>query len=132
MNPAKPKGDIMSKNAEVLSETDESEKKAAVPMLLVAELTVTDPDAMLRYATEVQPVMARYGGRIVGVSATGAETLEGDWHPNLVVVHHWRSRADFDAFWSSEEYEPLRRLRHSACDSQIVIFDGFVPPITER
>jgi uncharacterized protein len=97
-------------------------------MLLVAELTITDPDAMLRYASKVQPVMARYGGRIAGVSAMGAEVLEGDWHPNLLVVHHWRSRADFDVFWSSAEYEPLRRLRHTACDSRIVVFEGFVPP----
>jgi uncharacterized protein (DUF1330 family) len=97
-------------------------------LLLVAELTVTDPKDMLRYATEVQPVMARYGGRIAGVSAAGAEVLEGDWRPQLIVVHTWRSRADFDAFWNSEEYEPLRQLRHSACDSRIAVFDAFIPP----
>jgi uncharacterized protein (DUF1330 family) len=97
------------------------------PMLLVAELTVTDPEKLGRYATEVQPVMARYGGRITGVSVTGADVLEGDWHPQLVVVHQWRSRSDFDSFWNSEEYQPLKRLRHSACDSRIVVFDGIVP-----
>ena len=68
-----------------LSQPAEAEGQAATPMLLVADLTVTDPDAMLRYATKVQPVMARYGGRIAGVSATGAEVLEGDWNPQLLV-----------------------------------------------
>ena len=62
------------------------------------------------------------------IVATGTEVLEGDWRPQLVVVHHWRSRADFNAFWNSDEYQPLRRLRHTACDSRIVVFDAFIPP----
>jgi uncharacterized protein (DUF1330 family)/ketosteroid isomerase-like protein len=111
-----------------LSDSGQTEAQVPTPMLLVAELTVTDPEAMLRYASEVQPVMARYGGRIAGVSATGPEVLEGDWHPQLIVVHHWRSRADFQAFWTSEEYKPLRHLRHTACESRIVVFDGVLPP----
>ncbi len=100
----------------------------APPMLLVADLAVRDPAAMGRYALEVQPLMARYGGRIAGVSAAGVDVLEGDWRPRLAVVHEWRSRADFDAFWRSDEYEPLRRLRHAACDSRIIVFEGVVPP----
>jgi len=98
-----------------------------VPMFLVAELRVRDREKLIRYATVVQPLMARHGGQILGVSAAGARVLEGDWEPDLLVLHRWRSEADFDAFWSSEEYQPVKRLRHEACDSRIAVFAGFVP-----
>lgn len=97
---------------------------AGTPMFLVAELRVRDRDKLLRYAAEVQPLMARYGGQILATSAAGARVLEGDWEPDLLVVHRWRSQADFDAFWSSPEYEPIKQLRHEACDSRIAVFDG--------
>lgn len=99
-----------------------SEERA--PMYLVAELTVRDRDRLLEYADRVRPLMDRHGGRIVAVSHPGARVLEGDWDPDLIVLHRWRSRADFDAFWSSPDYDPVRRLRHEACDSRIVVFDG--------
>jgi uncharacterized protein (DUF1330 family) len=97
---------------------------ATPPMLLVAELRVRDREKLRRYAAEVVPLMARYGGRILATSAGGADVLEGDWEPGLVVVHQWRSRADFDAFWSSPEYAPIKKLRHEACDSRIAVFDA--------
>jgi uncharacterized protein (DUF1330 family) len=97
-------------------------------MCLVAELIVRDRDKLVQYASEVQPIMARYGGRIMGVSLGGARVLEGDWKPQLLVVHEWRSQADFNAFWESEEYQPVKRLRHEACDSRIVTFEGLPPP----
>lgn len=49
------------------SQPGEPARDAAIPMLLVAELTVTDPDAMMRHASEVQPLMARYGGPSIPV-----------------------------------------------------------------
>lgn len=93
-------------------------------MYLVGELTVHDRDKLLRYAQEVQPLMARYGGRILGVSAAGARVVEGDWDPQLLVIHRWDSEAGFDAFFASPEYEPIKQLRHEACDSRLVTFSA--------
>ena len=31
------------------------------------------------------------------------------------ILHRWRSRRDFESFWESPEYAPLRELRHEAC-----------------
>lgn len=97
-------------------------KETTDPMYLVAELTVHDREKLLRYAAAVQPIMARHGGRILGVSAGGARVVEGDWDPQLLVIHRWDSEAGFDAFWESPEYQPVKRLRHEACDSRIAVF----------
>jgi len=42
----------------------------------------------------------------------------------VVVVHHWDSRMAFERFWASPEYQPLKQLRHEACESDILAFDG--------
>ncbi len=91
-------------------------------VILIAELRVRDAAKLRRYAAEVAPLMSAYGGRIVATSVRGEEVLEGDRPPALHVVHEWESREQFDAFWRSAEYEPLRALRHEACDAQIVVF----------
>lgn len=95
---------------------------------LIAELDVRDPEKLLEYGRRVQPVMARHGGEIVAISGRGARVVEGERKPGLVILHRWRSLADFDAFWDSQEYEPLRKLRHEACGSRIVIFEGVPAP----
>jgi uncharacterized protein (DUF1330 family) len=94
------------------------------PMYLVAELSVRDRDKLLQYAAEVAPLMTSYGGEILATSAAGVDVVEGDWVPDLLVVHRWRSLEDFDAFWESKDYAPIRALRHEACESRIVVFDG--------
>lgn len=99
------------------------------PMYLVAELRVRDPELLTRYAQEVQPLMAQYGGRIIAISLPKARVLEGDWEPPLLVLHRWESEERFDEFWRSAEYQPIKRLRHESCDSRVVVFDGL--PLTE-
>ena len=100
---------------------------AATPMHLIAEMRVKDPAKLLEYGRRVQPLMAAAGGEIVGTSAGGTEVMEGDWEADLLVIHRWRSREAFDSFWRSEEYAPLLRLRHEACDTRIVTFDSEPP-----
>lgn len=102
------------------------------PLYLLAELTVRNRDKLMRYAAQVQPVMARFGGRIVAVSAGRHRILEGDWPPRVLAVHRWRSEADFDTFWDSAEYAPLKELRHEACDSRIVVLPGSPEGVEEH
>ena len=70
--------------------------------------------------------MARYGGEIVGASLAGTRTLEGEPQTGLLIIHRWSSAAGAQGFWDSDEYAPLKRLRHEACDSRISVFEG--PP----
>lgn len=96
--------------------------------LLVAEMRVRDVEKLVRYGREVVPVMARHGGRILGTSASGLHVAEGEERPVLMVVHEWESRAAFDAFWASPEYQALKALRREACDTWIATFDATAPP----
>ena len=101
--------------------------RESTPLYLVAELEVHDAEKLAEYGRLVQPVMERNGGEIIGASLAGTQSREGDWNPGLVILHRWRSREDFERMWNSEEYEPIRRLRHEACDSRIVTFESEPP-----
>lgn len=91
-------------------------------LYLVAQLTVRDRAALVEYARRVRPLMREHGGEIVALSWPDGEVLEGEAGPDvIVVVHRWCDRAGFDAFWNAPAYEPLRRLRHAACDSLIQV-----------
>lgn len=96
-------------------------------MYLIAELEVRDPAKLAEYGRLVQPLMAARGGEILGVSLAGAEAREGEWEPGLLILHRWRSRDDFESFWSSAEYAPIRELRRQACDARIVTFESEAP-----
>ena len=100
------------------------EPKQQHPIYLVAELAVSDPEKLTEYAAKVQPVMRRYGGRIIAVSQPHVRVIEGDWQPDLLVIHRWQDSQHFDEFWNSAEYAPLKELRHQACDSRIVLLDA--------
>lgn len=95
-------------------------------MYLIAELTVLDHDMLRRYGLEVGLLMTEAGGEILAISSV-ADTLEGDWRPDLLVLHRWRSRRHFDRFWASAEYASVRDLRRAACKSRIVVLDGSPP-----
>ena len=100
---------------------------AETPMHLIAEMRVKDPAKLLEYGRRVQPMMAAHGGEIVATSALGTRVMEGEWEAGLLVIHRWRSRAAFDGFWQSADYEPLLRLRHEACETRIVTFESEPP-----
>ena len=96
-------------------------------MFMLADMKVRDLAALRRYATEVQPLMARHGGAILTISTSPPQAVEGDWRSDVVVIQRWRSAADFEEFWDSADYQPLKQLRHAACETRIVRFEGLPP-----
>lgn len=91
---------------------------------LVIELAVRDGDAIRRYATEVSPMLERYGGKIIGLSTDGGDVIEGERRPVVIALHRWPNRDAFDRFYASSEYQPLKRLRHKASDTRIAVLDA--------
>jgi uncharacterized protein (DUF1330 family) len=88
---------------------------------------VRDRDIFVEYARAALPLVERHGGELLGVSLGTLEVVEGDWHPPILIIHRWPSKAAFRNFYESEEYEPLRSLRHEATESKLVTFEGNAP-----
>ena len=52
------------------------------------------------------------------------ETLEGDWHPERVVVLEFPSLEQARKFYDSPEYGPLKALRLRAAKSKLLLVEG--------
>jgi uncharacterized protein (DUF1330 family) len=50
--------------------------------------------------------------------------LEGDWKPGRIVLLKFPDQAAVKSFLNDPEYQPLKVLRESAADSQMVSVEG--------
>lgn len=81
------------------------------PMYMLAELEVSDPTTLQRYADAVKPLLDAYGASIIATSPGRADVLEGGRPAALQVIQKWPSRAAFDTFL---DVEGIRRDQRAA------------------
>ena len=87
---------------------------------LFDNVQVTDPDALNQYKAAVLPIVERFGGRYV-VMGGEWETLEGGWAPTYPVMIEFPDMAAARAWYHSDDYRPLRDLRHRAATVNAVL-----------
>jgi uncharacterized protein (DUF1330 family) len=96
----------------------------AVPKgYVIAEITVTDPEAYKAYVAAVGPVVAHFGGEY-RVRGGQVVALEGEPPKGRVVVIEFDSLAAARAFEDSAEYAAVAPLRRKAATSRIFIVEG--------
>ena len=91
---------------------------------LVFENEIHDVAAYDRYKAAVKPMVEAAGGEYL--TRDGKVTvLTGDWHPKRVVIFKWPSQQALQAFMSSEEYQPWKKLRESVTTTKsLVLVEG--------
>ena len=90
---------------------------------IIVDVQITDPTAYERYKAAVPATLAAYGGRFL-VRGGAAETLEGDWRPNRLVVLEFDSDERAKAWWCSHEYAGPKQLRQSASVTNMIVVSG--------
>ena len=90
---------------------------------VIAEITVTDPDAYKQYAATVAPIAAKFGGKYL---VRGGQTVavEGDPPGGRIVVIEFDNLAAARAFEDSSEYQAVAPLRHKAARSRVFLVEG--------
>lgn len=82
-----------------------------------------DQDKLAEYRERNTDVVAAHGGRFV--ARGGAQVLlEGDWEPKRIVIIEFPDMDAARRWYESDAYAPLRELRRSASETDIVIVDG--------
>jgi uncharacterized protein (DUF1330 family) len=87
---------------------------------LFDNLSVSDPDGLAEYRSRVKPVVERYGGRYRIVGGEW-ETIEGDHRLTFPVLIEFPDFETARAWYHSEEYRPLRELRHRSSTANAVL-----------
>jgi uncharacterized protein (DUF1330 family) len=94
-----------------------------MPAYVIARVQVTDPGRYRAYTDRTPAVIAAYGGRFL---ARGGEmvTLEGPEEAGRVVLLEFPSMVQARAWFESEEYQEIRKLRLEASTGSLVLVDG--------
>jgi uncharacterized protein (DUF1330 family) len=81
---------------------------------------VHDPEGFRPYAEQVAAVVQSFGGRFL---ARGGKvtSLGGDFVPDRAVIIEFPTAADAVAFYGSDVYAPLLKIRHAAADPCFVL-----------
>lgn len=93
---------------------------------VVSRVAIRDREAMSRYIAAAGESVAAYGGRYL-VRGGDIQALEGEWEHDRMVVLEFPSRDAALAWYESDEYRPLRELRWSSADANILLAGGADP-----
>ena len=91
-------------------------------VLLIFDIEITDPEGYEEYRKlagassegHKQEFLAR-GGK--------AETLEGDWVPNRIVVQRFDTREEAMAWYTSPAYEAAKAVRQRTTHSRAILVE---------
>ncbi len=90
---------------------------------IIADIDVTDPAGFEEYRQLVSPIIAKWGGKYL-VRGGPLEKVEGDWAPKRLVVLEFESLERAKEFYRSEDYRPVKEIRHKTAVSNLVIVEG--------
>jgi len=93
---------------------------------VVANYTVTNPEAFEPYVPAVLPTIAAGGGEVV-VADFESDPVEGN-PGHVTVVLKFESKDAINAWYTSDEYEAVKGLRTDNSEGSITVANGFVPP----
>jgi len=91
---------------------------------VVATVQILDQEMMEEYSAIASPMVAKFGGEYVAVSASPPEVVEGEWAMEAqTFIMKFPSREDFYGFWNSPEYERAKEIRKGKAILNNVILD---------
>jgi uncharacterized protein (DUF1330 family) len=93
------------------------------PAYMLAKLTIADQDVYAEYRAGFGAVFAQHGGEIMAVSSDPT-VLEGEWEATTTVLIRFGSRAEALAWYHSDGYQELVRIRQSASTADFILIDG--------
>ncbi len=90
---------------------------------VVAQITVTDPDAYPAYMAKVKPVIAKFGGEFL-VRGGRSQSYEGTPPGERTVVVRFLSYDTALEWYHSEDYAEAKAMRMAASTSVQTIVEG--------
>jgi uncharacterized protein (DUF1330 family) len=90
---------------------------------VIFDIDVKDPELYKEYIRLAPASVQMYGGKYLA-RAGRTEKLEGEWQPKRLVILQFESLERARQWLDSPEYAPVKRLRHQAAASNMVVIEG--------
>ena len=98
------------------------------PGFMIVYARITDAEQFRVYANAVGPLIARFGGRLIG-RTEAPQVLEGEFPWQTIGLLEFPTLAAAEDFWNSAEYTTVKRLRVGAADFQVVLVEAIPIPV---
>jgi len=95
------------------------------PAYVIAEVDVTDPTTMQKYAEKVPETLAPFNHQYL-VRGGKTQALEGE-PPKRIIVIAFDSAEKARGWYDSPAYEAIKPIRQSAAKSRLFIVEGIAP-----
>jgi uncharacterized protein (DUF1330 family) len=96
-----------------------------MPAYMIVTADIADRERFISgYGKAAAELVNRMGGRYL-LMGPGAELLEGDFGNGAsMVISEWPDKAAAKAFWDSEEYAEIKKLREGIADCQVLLIEA--------
>ena len=87
----------------------------------VANIKIDDHDEYKKYVDEVEEVFSKYNGKYLALD-DNPKLLEGVWNYTRSVIIEFNSKADFEKWYNSDDYQRIlkSRLKAAKCDTILI------------
>jgi uncharacterized protein (DUF1330 family) len=96
---------------------------------VIGDINVTDPDTFAKYAAAVPQSSGAFGGKYLVRGPDKCQTAEGVWLPRRFVLAEYKDIDTIKAWYYSDEYKGLTKLRQSASSGSLLVVPGIEPPV---
>ncbi|MDB5245848.1 MAG: hypothetical protein JWQ40_242 [Segetibacter sp.] len=90
---------------------------------VIVEVSIHDQAAYEDYKKLTPAAVAAYDGKFV-VRGGQAETLEGVWEPERIVVLEFATVERAKEWWNSEIYTEAKVIRQRAATTKMIVVEG--------
>jgi uncharacterized protein (DUF1330 family) len=97
-----------------------------MPVYLIIEIAVIDPDVYGEFVAQAPAVVEQYGGRYLARSGE-VSVMVGDWQPERIVLIQFETIDQVQEFFASPEYLDLVTLREQSAATRAIIVEGYEP-----
>jgi uncharacterized protein (DUF1330 family) len=89
---------------------------------LIAQVTVTDPEAYGRYSKAAMPRLEAYGARLILKPETAI--FKEDTARARVAMFEFETFEAAQVFWENPEYAAAREVRAGAAEGEFILVEG--------
>jgi len=95
-----------------------------MPAYVIVDTLIHDPEQYEEYKKLARPIAESYGGEYL-VRGADIDLVEHElWKPTRIVVLRFKDRQTARTFLDSDEYAPVKAMRHKYADSTLFIIEG--------
>ncbi len=94
-----------------------------MPAFVIVEIEIHDLAEYEEYKKLTPASIAAYNGKFVVRGGT-AESLEGEWQPQRIVVLEFPTVEKAKEWWKSPEYTKAKTIRQRAAKTKMLVVEG--------